>query len=88
MKKTPNKEIASEAKTRKVIMGIAKNLGCHEELNQLFIKYDNLLRNCTNEVESKHIKMLALQEINNLLEVNYNLKAASLANNDVRIVAK
>ena len=74
MSKIPKKKIASETKTRNVIMGIAKELGCHHELNQLFIKYDGLLRNCTNEQESKHIKMLGLSEINSLLDLHYKIK--------------
>lgn len=83
MKNNKNVKIASEEKTRAVVMNIATQLGCQNELKEIFHKYDNLLRNCTNEVEANHIRMVALNEVNKLLEVNYNLKMATYNNVDI-----
>ena len=69
----PKNKIASEKKTREVYLHIAKQLGCDGELKQIFDKYDALLRGCTNETESNHMKLLAISEINKLMETQYNL---------------
>lgn len=66
-------KIANEARTRHAMLKLATHLGCPMELKQIFDKYDKLLKNCSNETESKHIKQLALSDINNLLDVYYKL---------------
>jgi hypothetical protein len=68
----PNK-VASEGKTRSALLLVARQLGCAGELQEMFVKYDNLLRGCTNEQESKHIKMIAIADINKLMETYYDL---------------
>ena len=68
-----NKLLANEAHTRKVLMQLADQIGCRSDLQHLFVKYDNLLKGCTNEKEAEHIKALAVAEIHQLMNCQWNL---------------
>lgn len=61
------KKILSEAETRKNILEIARHLGCEGDVIEIFNKYDNLLRNCTNQEEKKAIGLMGNMEIHRLL---------------------
>jgi hypothetical protein len=63
------KNIKSEAETRKNLLNVAKMQGCDGELIELFNKYDRLLKECKNNIEAKHIKLLGISEIHRLLNV-------------------
>lgn len=61
-------KIASEAETRKKLLLDAKRKGYEPELLKLFNKYDNLLRNCSNQKERQDIGKLGAYEIFVLLD--------------------
>lgn len=56
----------SENETRKKYFDLAKSLGCEQELIQIFQRYDNLLKNCSNLVERHQIAVLANVEVHKL----------------------
>lgn len=66
-------KIASEQEQRRELLWLAKQQGCEQELRMILDKYDNLLRNCTNSVEKKHISYLGICEIHKLLNVSGGL---------------
>jgi len=57
----------SEHQTRTNILDWARHLKCEKEVLQIFAKYDNLLRNCTNPIERQAIGIAGNQEIMFLL---------------------
>ena len=59
--------VLSEKETRKNFLKHAKVLGCEQQMLVLFAKYDNLLRNCTNEKEKVDISKLGALEVYKLL---------------------
>jgi hypothetical protein len=61
-------KIVDEATYRKNLLNEAKIQGCERELLHIFNKYDMLLRNCTNDLERKHIGMLGVLELSKLLD--------------------
>jgi len=65
--KNLSKKILSEKETRIRLMIHAKRLGCTKELQQIFDKYDRLLRNCTDEKERKDMGKLGAVEIYKIL---------------------
>ncbi len=60
-------QVLPEKESRRRVMADAKRLGCDKEMFLLFSKYDNLLRNCTNEKERRDIAKLACVEVYRLL---------------------
>ncbi|HLG26319.1 MAG TPA: hypothetical protein VI423_00875 [Paenisporosarcina sp.] len=56
----------SEKETRLKLFALAKRLGCDIELRQIFTRYDNLLKTCTNLEERKQIAVLANVEVHKL----------------------
>jgi hypothetical protein len=62
-----NNTVLSEKETRKNFLKHARVLGCEQQMLILFAKYDNLLRNCTNEKERVDIGKLGTLEIYRLL---------------------
>ena len=66
-------KITGEKDTRKGILDLAKKQGCFQEAKQILGKYDNLLSNCNNEVERKHIALNGISEIHKLLNVQGEL---------------
>jgi hypothetical protein len=66
-------KINNEAQTRNVILTIAKKQGCEKEALQILNKYDNLLRNCSNPIERKHISITGITELHELLNVQGSL---------------
>jgi hypothetical protein len=62
------KKVASEAEFRRAIIQKAFYMGCDDQVKQLFNKYDNLLKGCTNNVERKQISYLGIVELYKLLD--------------------
>lgn len=60
-------KVLSEKETRKNILKHAKIMGCEQQVLMTFAKYDNLLRNCTNEKERLDISKLGALEVYKLL---------------------
>ena len=60
-------KVLSEKETRGRFLTRARKLGCEREMLMLFAKYDNLMRNCTNEEERKGISQLGAYEVGKLL---------------------
>lgn len=60
-------KVVSEKDTRKNFLKHARIMGCEQEMLNLFVKYDNLLRNCTNEKERIDIGKLGALEVYKLL---------------------
>lgn len=56
----------SEKETRVKLFKVAKQLGCDNELRQIFNRYDQLLKNCTNLQERKSISVMANVEVHRL----------------------
>lgn len=63
-----SKKILSEDITRKKILKRCMQLGCYNEMLQIFNKYDRLMHNCTNDSERQDIAKLGIYEAYNLLE--------------------
>lgn len=57
----------SEKETRKRLLTHARLLGFEKDMLLLFVKYDRLLRNCTNEQERSDISKLGAVETYRLL---------------------
>ena len=62
-----NNKIRTEQETRKNLLNHARMIGCEKEMQFIFNKYDNLLRNCTNEKERSDISKLGILEMYRLL---------------------
>ena len=61
------KKVLSEKETRANILRWARVHGCDGEVIQVFEKFDKALKNCTNEMERKHIAHLGAVELHKLL---------------------
>ncbi len=61
-------KIAPEDIFRKKIIERATWMGCGQEVKSIFLKYDNLLKYCTNEVERKNIAYLGVCEISKYMD--------------------
>ena len=64
-------DIVDEKTYRKNLLGMATRLGCADDLKQIFMKYDNLLKNCANEQEKKAIGAMGVLEVHRLLDNGY-----------------
>lgn len=62
-----NNKVLSEKETRLKLYSHAAQLGCGQEMKDLFKKYDQLLRNCTNDQERKDIGKMGIFEMYSLL---------------------
>lgn len=62
-----NNIVLKEQETRKRILSDARRLGCEKEMRILFEKYDNLMRNCTNDKERADMGKLGAYEVYKLL---------------------
>lgn len=62
---TPDNPVP-EDETRRKYYNLAKKIGCDKELVQIFERYDNLLRSCTNPVERHQIAVMANVEVHKL----------------------
>ncbi len=65
-KKMP--KVLDENSYRFRLLEEAKFKGCYQEMQQLFIKFDNLLRNSRDPVEREHIGKLGVFEVSKLLD--------------------
>lgn len=61
------KKVLSERETRANLLDLAKFFKCEKEILQIFAKYDNLLRNCTNPIEREAIALAGNEEVHFLL---------------------
>ncbi len=66
MKKKP--KVLDEKSYRFRLLEEAKFKGCYQEMQQLFIKFDNLLRLSRDPVEREHIGKLGVYEVSKLLD--------------------
>jgi len=73
IKQDRTNKITNEKDTRSSILNLAKLQGCLPEAKQIFSYYDNLLSNCTNKVEQKHIALTGIAELHKLLNVQGEL---------------
>lgn len=62
-----SKKIVSEKDTRAKFLAEARRMGCEKEMFLLLSKYDNLMRNCTNDKERSDISKLGCVEVYKLL---------------------
>jgi len=62
------KKHLSEKETRENILRLAQSYGCAGDVLKIFEKYDKALKNCTNEVERKHMAHLGAIELHKLLD--------------------
>jgi len=60
-------KIVPEHEQRSRLINLARAQGCSHELQMIFDKYDNLLKNCTNKKEKAHIAYLGVTECHRLL---------------------
>jgi hypothetical protein len=60
-------KVLSERETRRRLLTHAKSIGFEKDMLLLFIKYDRLLKNCTNEKERSDISKLGAVEVYRLL---------------------
>jgi hypothetical protein len=60
------KEVLSEKETRQKLFSLAKALGIDHDLVKILTRYDQLLKNCTNQKEAEQIRVLGNVEIHNL----------------------
>jgi hypothetical protein len=60
-------KVLPERESRRRILTHARMAGCEKEMMLLFIKYDKLMRNCTNEAERRDMAKLANVDVYKLL---------------------
>lgn len=60
-------KVLSEKETRRRLLTHARSLGFEKDMLLLFMKYDKLLKNCTNEKEISDISKLGAIETYRLL---------------------
>jgi hypothetical protein len=60
-------KIASEKDFRIAILKTAKKHGFLYDMQQIFARYDNLLKNCTNQQERKAIGIMGIAEAHKLM---------------------
>jgi len=57
----------SEKEMRKTVLHMAKLLGCVPEVQAIFLKYDTLLRSCTDVNEKYQIGLAGVTELHTLM---------------------
>lgn len=60
-------KVLSERQTRQRLLTHARMVGCEKDMMLLFIKFDKLMKNCTNEKERADIAKLGVVEMYRLL---------------------
>lgn len=60
-------KVLDERETRKRLLTHARMLGCEKDMMLLFVKYDKLMKNCSNEKERADIAKLGVFEMYRLL---------------------
>jgi len=80
--KNLSNKVLSEEETRKRLLAHAFVMGCEGEMKKIFNKYDNLVRNCTNEQERKDMAK------NMAIEIYYILGAGGELYVDNKLTAK
>ena len=60
-------KVVGEQETRRNMLKHARLLGCEKEMQMIFAKYDNLLRNCSDDKERADIGKLGAVEVYRLL---------------------
>ena len=68
MDKTEKPKITSEVQFRRNVLGLAKRLGCDIEVKMIMDRYDNILKQCTNPIERKHIAIMGISEIHKIMD--------------------
>ena len=62
------KKSKSETEMRRNILYHSKLLGCDGEAVKIFNRYDNLLKNCSNQKERMQIQIMGVAELHKLLQ--------------------
>ncbi len=76
MKMEKNNKVLSEEEHRKGILKMAQRFYGPEGVHHVqmhFNKYDGLIKNCGNESERKHLKLLAITELHTMLGIQSGL---------------
>jgi hypothetical protein len=60
-------KVLPEQQSRRNFLTHARMMGCEREMMLLFVKYDKLMRNCTNDKERADIAALGAVEVYKLL---------------------
>lgn len=60
-------KVLGERETRRRLLTHARLVGCEKDMMLLFIKFDKLLKNCTNDGERADIAKLGIFEMYRLL---------------------
>lgn len=76
-------KVTPEKKFRKHILTMAKHYNCEVEIRQIMERYDNLLKNCTNELEYKQIGIMGIAEIHKYL----HMRGALIVNGELILPA-
>lgn len=66
----------TEKETRQKYFNLAKELKCEKDLIQIFEKYDNLLKQCSNVTERHQIAIMANIEVHKLFNFTNSLIVA------------
>ena len=72
-RKVNKPKIKPEHQTRKEILELARFQNCEIDVRAIFDKYDRILLNCKNDIERKHIAVMAIAELHNALNVTGEL---------------
>lgn len=73
------KKFKTEAEMRKALLSISKALNCQQDVEQIFQKYDKMLKNCTNKDERYLIGLSGVKELHLFLQC----KGALVVNGEV-----
>ena len=76
-----NSKPVSEKEMRNRVIKIAKFLGCDHEVESIFKKYDNLLKNCTDPTERYQIGLAGVSELHALM----GMRGALIVNGQIII---
>ncbi|HVI42063.1 MAG TPA: hypothetical protein VM577_15535 [Anaerovoracaceae bacterium] len=58
-----SKKRKTEVEMRRNILNHAKSMGFEGDIQKIFDRYDNLLKNCTNPEEKYQIQIMAVAEL-------------------------
>jgi len=79
-------KMTDEKTYRTRLLAEAKYKGCEKELQQIFNKYDSLLRNCSNAKEREQIGMLGVLAVSKLIDNGYVGEGGSLIVNGQLVI--
>jgi hypothetical protein len=74
-----DKKFKTEAEMRKGLLAIGKALNCQQDVEQIFQKYDKMLKHCTNPDERYLIGLSGVKELHLFLQC----KGALVVNGEV-----